>query len=45
MIIMNKYCEKRWNQSRPAYTIRANKYRKLERLQVSDSSVSKRKSK
>ena len=37
MIIMNKYCEKRWNQSRPAYTIRANKYRKLERLNTSQS--------
>lgn len=34
---MNKYCERKWNRSRPAYTIRANKYRKLERLNTSTS--------
>ena len=34
---MNKYCERKWNRSRPAYTIRANKYRKLERLNTSQS--------
>ena len=35
MIIMNRYCRTRWNESRPAYRIRASKYRKLERLQKS----------
>ena len=37
MIIMNKYCERKWDRSRPAYTIRASKYRKLERLNASTS--------
>ena len=37
MIVMNKYCERKWDRSRPAYTIRANKYRKLERLNTSSS--------
>ena len=45
MIIMNKYCERKWDRSRPAYTIRASKYRKLERLQVSVSSVKSEKKK
>jgi len=37
MIIMNKYCVSRWDRTRPAYTIRASKYRKLERLNTSTS--------
>ena len=37
MIIMNKYCERKWDRSRPAYRIRASKYRKLERLNASTS--------
>ena len=40
MIIMNKYCERKWDRSRPAYTIRSRKYRKLEELQKSVSTVS-----
>ena len=43
MIVMNKYCKSKWDRTRPAYTIRANKYRKLEELKYtssSDSSVS-----
>ena len=39
MIVMNKYCERKWDRSRPAYTIRSRKYRKLEKLQISDSTV------
>ena len=38
MIIMNKYCERKWDRTRPAYTIRASKYRKLERLNLNTSS-------
>ena len=45
MIIMNKYCERKWDRSRPAYTIRASKYRKLEKLQVSVNSVNKQEKK
>ena len=41
MIVMNKYCERKWDRSRPAYTIRSRKYRKLEKLQISDSTVGK----
>ena len=32
MLVMNKYCESKWNKSRPAYTIRSKKYRRLEIL-------------
>ena len=39
MIIMNKYCERKWDRSLRAYTIRSRKYRKLEKLQISDSTV------
>ena len=39
MIIMNKDCERKWDRSRPAYTIRSRKYRKLEELQKSVQSV------
>ena len=42
---MNKYCKSKWDRTRPAYTIREKKYRKLERLNqntsTSVSSVSK----
>jgi len=37
MIIMNKYCKSKWDRTRPAYTIRASKYRKLEKLNTSTS--------
>jgi len=40
MIIMNKYCETRWTQSRPAYTIRERKYRRIEDLKNTSTSVS-----
>jgi len=40
MIIMNKYCEKRWSHSRPAYTIRERKYRRIEDLKNTSTSVS-----
>ena len=40
MIIMNKYCAGKWDRSRPAYRIRASKYRKLEKLNNTSSSVS-----
>ena len=35
MIIMPKYCRGRWNQSRPAYTIRAKKFEKIQRISTS----------
>jgi len=38
MIIMNKYCESRWSCSRPAYTIRERKYRRIEELKFHTSS-------
>jgi len=44
MLVMNKYCESKWNKSRPAYTIRSRKYRRLEELRLvskSDSEDSK----
>jgi len=37
MIVMNKYCESRWTQSRPAYTIRGRKYRRIEELKFHTS--------
>jgi len=40
MIIMNKYCETRWSHSRPAYTIRKQKYRRMEELKNTSTSVS-----
>jgi len=44
MLVMNKYCESKWNRSRPAYTIRKAKYRRIEELRLvskSDSEVKK----
>ena len=35
---MNKYCESRWTKSRPAYTIRGRKYRRIEELKFLTSS-------
>ena len=41
MLVMNKYCESRWNRSRPAYTIRSKKYRRIEELKLALKSDSK----
>ena len=41
---MNKYCVGKWNRTRPAYTIRKAKYRRIEELNLaikSDSAVKK----
>jgi len=32
MIIMNKYCKSKWDRTRPAYTIRERKYKRIEVL-------------
>ena len=37
---MNKYCESRWTKSRPAYTIRGRKYRRIEELKFQNTSTS-----
>jgi len=37
MIIMNKYCESKWDRTRPAYTIRGRKYRRIEELRFHTS--------
>ena len=41
MIIMNKYCKSKWDSSwRISRAIRASKYKRLERLENTSSSVS-----
>jgi len=40
MIIMNKYCASKWDRTRPAYTIRGRKYRRIEELKNTSTSVS-----
>jgi len=40
MIIMNKYCESKWDRTRPAYTIRGKKYRRIEELKFQNTSTS-----
>ena len=35
MIIMNKYCKSKWDRTRPAYTIRERKYKRIEVLNSS----------
>jgi hypothetical protein len=37
MIIMNKYCKSKWDRTRPAYTIRERKYKRIEVLNTSNS--------
>ena len=37
MIIMNKYCASKWDRTRPAYTIRERKYKRIEVLNASTS--------
>ena len=40
MIIMNKYCKSKWDRTRPAYTIREKKYRRIEELNMKNTSTS-----
>ena len=40
MIVMNKYCKSKWDRTRPAYTIREKKYRRIEELKNTSKSVS-----
>ena len=40
MIVMNKYCKSKWDSSwRISRTIRASKYKRLERLENTSNSV------
>ena len=40
MIIMNKYCKSKWDRTRPAYTIRERKYKRIEVLDWKNTSTS-----
>ena len=37
---MNKYCKSKWDRTRPAYTIREKKYRRIEELNMKNTSTS-----